>query len=601
MLINKACHMSTLQNKKGFTLLESVIAIAIFVLFLMGVYGGIQLVFQIVYQSRIRIIETALLNEQVELVRNLSFHDVGIVNGSPAGVLERTVTSTRNGIDFTITRTIRNIDDPYDGVIGGTPNDTAPADYKLVQIEVMCMGCRQKEPLSAQTYVAPKLLEGDPTHGALFIEVFDAQAQPVVGATVHIISTSTDPLYDFEDTTDEDGMLRIVDLAAGIDVYNITVSKVGYTTDGTLSPSEVIPNPTKPPASVVAQDIAEISFSIDHLSQIDISSVNMQCQAIPGVNFDMRGMWLIGTGPDIYNVDGSYSTDGFGLHSFSSLRWDNYGFAVSGYDLVGAIPDIPFALNPGITQPIQLVVGPNTTRSLLVMVTDDGQPIANAQVHVSGPSYNMIKNTGVGSVLQSDWSGGPEQLNFVDETQYWTDDGGISGAESEGNLVLEDVGGTYSPNGVLESSIIEVGSDAHYVTLEWQPVGQPPEVGENAVRFQIASSPSSTPEIWEYLGPDGTVETFYTTTNQTIHEIHEGNQYVRYKIFLQTADVHVTPTISDISIVYTNQCTPPGQVYFGNLGEGEFTVEIVHERFQTYTTTIMVDRDEAMTVDLTGI
>jgi prepilin-type N-terminal cleavage/methylation domain-containing protein len=40
--------MSICLNKKAFSLLEAVIAIAIFVMFAMGVYGGIQLIFKII-------------------------------------------------------------------------------------------------------------------------------------------------------------------------------------------------------------------------------------------------------------------------------------------------------------------------------------------------------------------------------------------------------------------------------------------------------------------------------------------------------------------------------------------------------------------------
>ena len=174
-------------NKKGFGLLEVMIAVAIFVVFAVGIYSGIQYVFKVVYQSRLRILESSILNEQIEIIRNLSFYDVGIINGSPAGVLTKTETIRRNDIDFLITRTIRNIDDPFDGTIDGEPKDLVPADYKMVQIDVICSHCSQQEPLSVITYVSPKLLEGDPTHGALF-KSFDADARPVQGASVQVVA-----------------------------------------------------------------------------------------------------------------------------------------------------------------------------------------------------------------------------------------------------------------------------------------------------------------------------------------------------------------------------------------------------------------------------
>ncbi|MBT3948486.1 hypothetical protein HOF40_00170 [Candidatus Parcubacteria bacterium] len=589
-----------IKNKKAFSLLEAVISIAIFLLFALGIYGGTQLVFKIVYSSRIRILETGILNEQVELVRNLSFYDVGVINGSPSGVLDRNVTTTRNGVDFLVTRTVRNIDDTYDGTVGGVPQDLAPADYKLVDISVICARCDQREPLSMQTYVAPKFLEGDPTHGALFIEVFDANAQAVQSASVHILSTSTDPTYDFTDTTDNDGMLRLVDMAEGFGTYNITISKDGYTSDGTLSITESIPNPTKPTASVIAQGVTEVSFSIDLISSISIETINSLCSTIPSVSFSARGTKLLGTDPDVYNVDSSYSTDGNGTYTFDSFEWDSYGFSISGYDLIGTIPDVPFALNPGVTQPIQLVVGPNTVNSLLVMVTDGGQPIANAQVHVTSTSFDENILTGVGSVRQTDWSNGSGQELFTDNTKYWTGSG-VDSLSAPGDITLINVAGSYVPNGTLESSIIDVGIQAQYVSIEWESVAQPVEAGSSALLFQLASSASSSPATWEYLGPDGTSATYYAVDSQVIHVIHDGDQFVRYKAYLHTDDISVSPILSDVSLTYTNSCMPPGQAYFGGLSVEDHIVEIQATGFQTYVTTVSVSDDIVLAAELTSL
>lgn len=594
--------MNIVKNKKAFSLIEAVVATAIFVLFVLGIYGGTQLVFKIVYSSRIRIIETALLNEQVEIIHNASFFDVGIVNGSPSGIFDRNVTTTRNGIDFLITRTIRNIDDPYDGIIGGTPNDTAPADYKLVDIEVVCIDCGQQVPLSVQTYVSPKFLEGDPTHGALFVEVFDANVVPVQGATVHIVSTSTDPLYDFYDTTDNDGMLRIVDLAAGVESYHIIITKDGYTGAQTIIPSESNPNPTKPPVSVMAQGVAEISFSIDKQSSIDLTSINTLCQPIPSTNFTIRGTKLIGTEPDVYMVDENYITNASGLYSFPSLVWDNYGFTVSGYDLVGTIPDVPLELNPGATQPVELVLGTNTANSLLVMVTNNGQPIANASVHVtSSLGFNQSKLTGVGSISQTDWSGGSSQTSFTDDTKYWLDDTGVDVSNPAGDIKLHNNNGAYEIDGLLESSIIDLGSGVRYVTIEWNPLSQPIATGANALRFQIATSASSSPATWDFVGPDGTSSTYYMSDNQVIADVHDGDIFMRYKVFLHTDDTSVTPALSNVSITYTNSCTPPGQVYLGGLVAGEYTIIVSQEGYQTYETTLDITGDMMMGVELTPV
>lgn len=599
---NKTKFARAFQNSAGFTLIEAVVATGVFIIFALGIYSGIQFVFKIVYQSKLRIVETGILNEQIEIIRNLPFEDVGIVSGSPAGVLSRTATTTSNGINFLLTRTIRNIDDPADGTIDGTPKDIAPTDYKLAEVEIICLSpCLQRKSLSLTTYIAPKFLEGDPDHGALFIEVFDADIHPVQGAEVHVVSTSTDPAVDLVDTTDNDGMLRLVDLGQGISVYDITVSKPGYTTDQTRWPSPVLLHPTKSPASVTAQDVVTIGFAIDEVSSIDLSSINAYCAGVGGVPVNVVGTKVIGTEPDVFLVDQNIITNGSGNYTLDNLVWDNYGFRVTGYDLLGTIPGQAVNLSPGADQPVQLVLGANTANSVVIHVRDNGnhQSLSSAVVHIHGGSLDQTKTTGVGFVRQADWSGGSGQYLVGEEDSYWADDGKLDVINFPGDIKLAQVGQSYVSNGYLESSVFDLGASVDFVNINWEPMAQPVEAGIGAVRFQIATSNSSTPESWEYLGPDGTTGTYYNSENFAINSIHNGNRYLRYKLFLRTENTAFTPTVSDISFTYTNTCTPPGQAYFGNLASGqEYTVEVSRSGYEPIADTFFADGDIVFLVDM---
>ncbi|MBP9761161.1 MAG: prepilin-type N-terminal cleavage/methylation domain-containing protein [Candidatus Magasanikbacteria bacterium] len=587
------------NTRRGFGLLEIIVSIAIFTMFAIGVYSGIQFVFRLVYQSRLRILETAILNEHVEIIRNMPFEDIGIVNGSPAGVLERETVVTRNGIAFTLTKTIRNIDDPFDGTIGGDPNDTSPADYKLVDISIICTSCGQRQPISVTTFISPKYLEGDPTNGALFIEVFDATPLPVAGATVHVVASSTDPAIDITDTTDNDGMLRIIDLPAGIQAYHITVTKNGYTSEGTLAPTEEIPNPTKLPASVIAQDVTSISFSIDEIATLEIATQNASCQPVGDASLHVLGTKRSGTEPDTFLVDDDITTNAGGLFSMTNLVWDAYGIQTSGYDAIGTIPSIPIQLFPGVTQPVTMVLGPNTANSVIVHVMDSvtEQPVSSATVTVTANGYNQSKITGVGSVGQTDWSGGNGQTIMQNETQYALDDGGIETTDDPGNITLRELGGLFVPSGVLESSTFDLGVSANFVNIIWEPLAQPVETGEDAVSFQLATSNTSTPDTWEYIGPDGTANTYYTSNAFALSEEHANNQYVRYKAFLETETTTSTPTLSEVSLTYTTSCTPPGQTYFGNLTSGEtYVVTVSRDGYEQKQEEVVVDGDMIVSV-----
>jgi len=282
--------------------MEVLVASGLFLLFALGIYGATTLVFKIVYSSRLRILETALISEQLEVVRNLPFDDVGIINGVPAGVLPYTTTTVRNGVIFVLITTVRNIDDPFDGTITSTPADVSPADYKLVEISAICQSCTQINPVILSTRVAPKNLEGASENGALFIHVFDVNGLNVAGAIVDVTNTAANPFTIINDTTDNAGMVQIIGAPTGTQSYHIRVSKSGYSSDYTVSSSAQVPNPVKPPSNVVSQAITEISFQIDQAGALNFSTVNANCAAVASVPLSVHGEKIIGTSPAMQDL-----------------------------------------------------------------------------------------------------------------------------------------------------------------------------------------------------------------------------------------------------------------------------------------------------------
>jgi prepilin-type N-terminal cleavage/methylation domain-containing protein len=174
------------KSSTGFTLIEILVGAFVFAIVALSIYGVYVSILEAVRFSRVKITMAALANEQFEIVRNLSYSDVGIVSGLPPGKIEHSQVIFRDGKSFSVETVVRSIDDPFDGTIGGTPNDLSPADYKFVGLEISCISCKNSQPLSFTTNVGPKNLESASTNGALFVLVFDATGQPVQGADVHI-------------------------------------------------------------------------------------------------------------------------------------------------------------------------------------------------------------------------------------------------------------------------------------------------------------------------------------------------------------------------------------------------------------------------------
>lgn len=595
--------MKFLGGKRGFTLIEAVVAAAVFLLFALGIYGGISLVFKIVYQSRLKILETALLSEELESARNLPFDSVGIQNGVPAGVLARTKSVVRNGVTFLLTTTVRNIDNTFDGMATGTPTiDTSPGDYKLVEISAICSNCSQVRPVILSTLIAPKKLEGASTNGHLYIQVFDANGGDVAGANVHVVNTARTPNTIIDDVTGNDGWLRIIDTPTGTLSYNITVSKGGYSSDYTAASSVDNPNPVKPPANVVSQTVTELSFSIDRVGSINLHSIGPTCLDIGSVGFNLHGTKVLGVDPNIYKFSQNFTTNGSGDYSFSDQEWDTYYLAPTGvsYDIAGTIPMSPLNLTPGLSQEFYAILRPHTSNSLLVKVKDAGTglPLSDAAIHLTGTSFDDTLSTSLGYSRQTDWSGGSGQVSYVVENQYFSGDGNLDTNSPVGDLKLRKTGGIYLGSGYLESSTFDLGSGVSLRNLEWEPLSQPVQTGANSIVFQLAASNSSSPAAWDFIGPDGTPSTFYTATNTVIYSGLSNQRYLRYRVFLSTADNHYTPQLSEVAITYTSDCTPPGQVFFSGLSAGTYTLEVSHNGYTTNSGSIDISGSGEAVINL---
>ena len=167
------------HNKKfslGFTLVELIVGVAVFTVIVVAVYNAYTSIFNVVSVSRAKIDAIDLVNEQLEIVRNMPYASVGISGGIPSGTLTHIQSLNRGAETFSVMTTVRNVDDPFDGTLGGTPNDTAPADFKTVEIEISCATCKNFNPMIVTTRVAPKSLENSSSNGALFVKVLTPTA-----------------------------------------------------------------------------------------------------------------------------------------------------------------------------------------------------------------------------------------------------------------------------------------------------------------------------------------------------------------------------------------------------------------------------------------
>jgi prepilin-type N-terminal cleavage/methylation domain-containing protein len=578
-------------GRAGFTLMEVIVGVAVFAIVAMAAYQAFVSLFAITSADQYKILALNLANEEFEIARNMPYNSIGIVNGIPSGKIPYQQTLLRGGVNFLVTATVRNIDLPYDGIADGTPDDQSPADNKLVEFTITCPNCANFTPITLSSNIAPKNLETASTNGALSIKVFDANGVALQGADVTVVNSKVTPNITVHDITDVNGILQIVDAATGTNAYNISVTKSGYSTDRTYPPGgSGNPSPTKPDSTVLLQQVTPVSFSIDKTSTLSFSSLTSTCGAVPNIDFTLKGSKVIGAG--VLKYSQSKVTDSAGALSLTGMEWDSYSIALTdaAYDLIGLSPLNSIALNPNATQSVLLIVAPKNPKSILVTVKDSSTqlPLSGALVTLSKAGYLATTTTGQGYLTQTDWSGGGAQASYTDGTKYFADDGNVEIASPAGDMKLKKAFGSYVSNGILESSTFDTGSASNFHNLFWTPTDQPAGAGTTTppARFQIATNAVVTATTtWNYEGPDGTAATYYTSSGGTVSVDHDGDQYLRYRAYLHTANGSSTPTVSDVSFTYTSSCTPPGQVTFSGLSTGTYSLSVSKSGYTTYVGT----------------
>lgn len=567
------------QTNSGFTLIEILIAIGLFLIIAFGIYFTYANLIQVIGRVRTHTLATSILNKEIEIIRNLPFDSVGLIGGSPPGVIAPSKDITYEGQQFTIDAFVRNIDDPFDGKLGQNPNDTAPADYRLVEIKVDCSTCFQFVPVWFTTWVAPQNLESSTQNGSLFINVFDANGKPVSNANVLVRNTSTTPSITINDTTNNSGTLQLVDIPTSTDAYQITITKQNYSSAQTYSPGVPSnPNPIQPHATVASQAITAISFGIDRVGVISAQTQDYLCQAIPSVSFNQIGTKLIGANPNVPAYSSSFTTDSSGSSLIGNLGWDTYSFTntSASYDLAGSIPLVPLTINPGNILSLTFVMEPQASNSLLVTVVNaSGTPIGDAAVNIAKTGFNDSKLTGQRPFFETDWS--------LDGS-YDSQDGNLDVSET-GTVKLQRSNGSYptSTESYLISNSIDVGtSTTAWHAISWGPASQPTNT---SLKFQLASNNDDS--TWNYVGPDNTAGTYYTSPG-SIGTMHNGNRYLRYKAYLNTTDDTATPNFDDITLNFSSGCIPTGQAFWSAFPTGTYTVTAAKTGYITATSSVIV-------------
>lgn len=386
------------RSQSGQGYIEVIIGLAILLILFHAFASLLLAAYELLGSARTRITARHLAVLRLEEIRNLPYDSVGVVGGIPAGAITQSETRNRNGMDYSLRTSVVFIDDPYDGL---APSDSTPGDYKRARIDVSWTGRYVAgESVTMITDIAREAVSGG---GLLSLLVFDANANPVPQADVHIVNSSVSPTIDVTLQTGDEGRVSLPGAPACVSCYQISVSKEGMNSDRTYGTDEVA-NPTKPHATITQGFVTEVSFTIDQTATLRVASTmdrGNDFAALGNQAFHLRGGKTIGTdgvGNPLYKYEKDLQTDGGADLTLPDMEWDGYQLTLlpGSWDLAGTNPLRPLLVFPSAQLDILFASASHATHTLLVAVTDaSSSAIASASAQLTGPGgYDETLLTG---------------------------------------------------------------------------------------------------------------------------------------------------------------------------------------------------------------
>src|SRR5205823_4796574 len=371
-------------------------------------------------------------------------------------------------------------------------------------------------------------------------------SSPINGANVTAGANST--------TTNGSGFYQFTGIPVG--TYSVSASAPGYTsnsvagvnvTDGGTTTQNIALTPA--PTTGCFTDTTQANFQAGIASNLDLTST--------------PGSVKLATGAGA--IDQQNTNVGSTGQAITTTTWEAQTFTPA---VTGQLTQIDADLfcsscsgaNPDITVEIRTTSSNVPTSTILASTTIPGFSSGTAFYSAtfsspasltSGTKYAIVlrlltnRATGTYAWLRSNngqYSGGDYVIS-TNSGASWT-----VNAQDFGFKTYMSTG--FTASGDLTSSVKDsnpaVGATPNWTTLSW--TGTTP--ASTTLKFQAAGNNSSSGPF-NFVGPDGTSATFFTTSGASLSQFN-GNRYLKYKALLSTTNSSNTPTLNDATVCFND-------------------------------------------------
>lgn len=424
----------------GFSLVEVLVVAVVTVIVFGALFASFKYSLDLINLSRAKLSSLAVANDRMEYFRSLPYDDVGVVSGYPSGTIPQTSVINLNGINFYERVRVDYVDDPADGLAAADTNGII-LDYKQIRLEYTWNNKGATSSIQLLSNIVPRSIETTAGGGTARINVLDADASLLPGASVRLIGSSSTFPYDVTVFTDASGAaLFNVPADSGYEVVVTgTISGQDYSTAQTYPPTVAIPNPVVAPFSVLEADVSTLTFQIGELSDLEIVTYSALNEGAFREEFTSH--------------DASIASSSVNVSGGSLVLRDTLGtYDTSGYAYLG--PITPTSLSEWQTVRVAATVPVNTAHRVhfytgpafgpYVLIPDSDLPgnaagFTNTIIDLSVLEVATYPSISVGIVLETtDTAVSPE----IDEVNVFYREGGTILANSSLDMRGDKVIGT---------------------------------------------------------------------------------------------------------------------------------------------------------------
>ncbi len=390
------------KNESGYTIVELVIALFVIAIVALSTLQLFTALVNSALVAKKKSVALSLATNQMEYLKSLPYNNLAVAGGSIVAnnPLPASVDINNSGFNYKVETAINYSDDAFDGC-GSYPNtqlkqqycrnypppsnmasvtDSNAADYKVVNVRVKSQSGDVLADIDTQ--IAARVAETASNTGAMFVKVIDSNGNPIIGATAHVVNSTTTPSVDVSDTTDSNGMAIFYGLPpdTGAD-YRVDASLSGYSSLSTIASSGSLVA-TYPNLQLLSQSSSYSTLQLKPMTanSLVVEAVDTNGNPLGNMRIYIKGGYKRYTSTsntayyydNLTPSDSRLVTDGGGLGAVSNLAPGSYYFcgdtgstscSVGGtsYYLVSALPYVGASPFSPIQIPTYIASSPPTT------------------------------------------------------------------------------------------------------------------------------------------------------------------------------------------------------------------------------------------------